>query len=81
MRYFKSINDGYIQTVGAGVGGIEITEAEYAEIMEVIANRPNGNYLLKSDLTWEEYTPEPYDPDDDEVIADEIITAIQEAME
>lgn len=72
MRYFKSLSDGYIYAIGTGSGGIEITEAEYNEIMAIIQNRPiaeGKGYRLKADLTWEEYDlpPEPEPSDEDEL--------------
>lgn len=58
MRYYKYIEDDYIKGVGIGCGGNEISENEYNEIMELIANKPISNvygYKLKTDYTWEEY--------------------------
>ena len=60
MRYYKTIDDGYITAIGTGGGGTEITESEYNEIMTVIQNKPprteTTDYHLKTDLTWEAYT-------------------------
>ena len=68
MRYYKTVDDNFIISVGTGSGGEEITENEYAEILETISNKPTGSegfdYRLKTDLTWEEYektVPEPID--------------------
>ena len=58
MRHYKQISDNYIVAIGTGHGGIEITEAEYTEIMSIIQNCPQTagkGYHLKTDLTWEEY--------------------------
>ena len=67
MRYYKTIENGFILTIGTGDGGEEITEAEYDEIMAVIHNKParteTTDYRLKTDLTWEAYPVEPPDPD------------------
>lgn len=81
MRYYKQINDEYIDGIGTGDGGTEITESEYNEIMTIIRNCPvreGYGYRLKTDLTWEEYedpTPPP-DPSE-EVSADEIADALE----
>lgn len=63
MRYFKSIVNGIIYTVGTGSGGVEITEDEYNEILSVIHDKPKAtettDYRLRDDLTWESYEIEP----------------------
>jgi len=55
--------------VGVGMGGTEISEAEYNTILSVIHNKPKAtetiDYRLKEDLTWEAYEVEPPDPDPD----------------
>ena len=70
MRYYKLIEDGYITAIGTGGGGVEITEAEYDEIMLIVQNKPprteTTDYRLKTDLTWEEYERPP-EPDEDEL--------------
>lgn len=66
MRYYKVIEGDYITMIGTGFSGEEIDEAEYAEILEVLQNRPSRtettDYRLKADLTWEAHQIEP-DPD------------------
>ena len=37
-RYYKQIVSGYIPAIGTGNGGVEVTEAEYAEIPALIAD-------------------------------------------
>lgn len=72
MKY-KSIIAPYITCIGEknnlADGEIEITEAEYNEILSVIRDKPKGtdttDYRLREDLTWEEYEVEPPDPDPD----------------
>lgn len=68
MRYYKVISGGYINSIGIGVAGTEITQAEYAEILDVITNKPAAtettDYLLKEDLTWEEFELDPPDPEE-----------------
>lgn len=67
MRYYKTIGNGYILSIGTGNGGTEITEQEYAEILAVIRNKPTAregyDYRLKTDLTWEEYALPPIEPE------------------
>ena len=69
MRYYKTIDSGYILGIGTGNGGTVITEAEYDEIMAVIRAKPADTetigYRLKTDLTWEQYSIDPPDPDED----------------
>lgn len=77
MRYYKTVKNGYIYLVGVGNGGTEITEEEYDTILEVVHNKPQAtdtkDYLLKEDLTWEEYEIEPVEP---EPTAEEIINIL-----
>lgn len=63
MRYYRNDKDGYLLSIGTGNSGTEITSEQYAEIRGVIANKPDGDYLLTSSLEWEPYTPEPAEPD------------------
>lgn len=67
MRYYKTIDSGYIISIGTGSGGEEITEQEYAEILATIRNKPTAregfDYRLKTDLTWEEYAMPPVEPE------------------
>ncbi len=67
MRYCKIIDSGYIIAIGTGEGGVEITESEYTEILDIIHNKPTAtdttDYRLKLDLTWEPYEIDPPDPD------------------
>lgn len=76
MKFFKTIIDGYIASIGTGSGLTEITEEEYSEILAVIQQKPQDTdtigYRLKSDLTWESYEHEPSpeaDPDAEEALA------------
>lgn len=71
-RYYKQTDDVYILAVGVGVGGMEISAAEYSEILSIIQNCPiaeGKGYRLKTDLTWEAYDmpPEPEPSDEDEL--------------
>ena len=81
MRYYKQIIDNYLTAIGTGPGNIEITEAEYNQILSIIQNRPQSEgkgYKLKTDLTWEEYylPPEPEPSDEDEISAEEALDII-----
>lgn len=58
MRHYRVDKDGYLLSIGTGNGGVEITEEEYNHILEVIRNKPEGDYILTSSLEWEAYTPE-----------------------
>ena len=65
--YYKMTSNGYILAIGTGTGGEPITEEEYNTILTAIRNKPQAtettDYMLKTDLTWEPYTPEPGEPD------------------
>ena len=67
MRHYKTIDSGYIISIGTGSGGEEITAQEYTEILSVIRNKPTAregfDYRLKTDLTWEEYELPPVEPE------------------
>ena len=72
MRYYKQIIDNYLTAIGTGPGNVEITEAEYNQVLSIIQNRPQSEgkgYRLKTDLTWEAYDlpPEPEPSDEDEL--------------
>lgn len=77
MRFYKSLNNGYILAIGTGGGGTEITETEYNEIKTVIQNKParteTTDYHLKQDLTWEAFEVEPVDPAEEELGAEEAL--------
>lgn len=80
-RYYKQTDDVYILAVGVGVGGMEISAAEYSEILSIIQNRPSADgkgYRLKTDLTWEAYDLPPVSEpsDDDEISTDEALNIL-----
>lgn len=82
MAFYKLTEDSYITVIGTGNGGIEISESEYNEIMNVIRNRPSAEgkgYRLRTDLTWEEYDlpPEPPPDPQEEISADELGQALE----
>ena len=76
MRY-KIVNGGYIEAVGIGNAGIEISQSEYDEIISVIAEKPidtaTVGHKLKTDLTWESYEKEPVPPYVDEPTTEELL--------
>lgn len=87
MRYAKHISDEYIVGVGTGNGGTEITREEYDEILTIIAEQPTPRegfgYLLRTDLTWEEYELPPVedpDPVEEAPTTEEMMEAIQEGV-
>ena len=59
MRYYKIIYNGYIGRIGVGNGGIEISQEEYENLVQIINNKPVAEsgyvYKLKEDLSWELY--------------------------
>ncbi len=67
MAFYKQTENGYLIAVGADMGGTEITEAEYNEILSTIRTKPPAtettDYRLREDLTWEETPIDPPDPD------------------
>lgn len=62
--------------------GKEITEEKYAQIMEIIRNKPHKDgydYRLREDLTWEEYElPKP--EEDENIDPTEIAEALEEIV-
>lgn len=81
MRYNKQTSNNYIIAIGTGSGGIEITEAEYNAILEIIQSCPAAEgkgYRLKTDLTWEEYDlpPEPEPSDEDELSDTQVLNIL-----
>ena len=79
MRYYKLIENGYLTTIGTGVGGVEITEEEYNSILVHIRSCPEApsgyGYRLKEDLTWETYELPIVEETD--ISSDELMTMIE----
>lgn len=73
MRYYKLVNDGYIDLIGTGYGHDEITEEEYNNILTIIHNYPTPpegkGYRLRTDLTLEEYDLPVVESSDNEVVS------------
>ena len=81
MRHYKILDGGYIVFVGVGMGGTEISEAEYNPILAVIAARPADTptrlHRLRTDLGWDEIAVEPPAPDPDpELDGDEALAIL-----
>lgn len=82
MRYYKIIIDGYLIAVGTGNGGIEITEAEYNNLLGIIHNKPIAevgyDYRLREDLEWELYELPPMPIEDEEATTEDYEAALTE---
>ena len=68
MRYYKTIENGYLVSVGVGVGGTEITGPEYNEILGIIRSAPTVpdgyEYKLRAEtLEWELAELPPVEPE------------------
>lgn len=63
MRYYKNTADGYLLSIGIGLGGTEITEKDYNAILAVSTQKPatteTTDYMLLENLTWKPYTIDP----------------------
>lgn len=84
MRYYKTIDNGYISAIGTGGGGTEITATEYNEIMTAIQSKPprteDTDYRLTEQLEWVAY--ERIEPViDDELDAEEALSILMGATE
>ena len=71
--------------IGIGQNGTAISEDEYNKILSVIRAKPprvgTTDFHLREDLTWEEYEIPEVEPDsEEEVDAEEIAAAIEEAL-
>lgn len=73
MRYYKNIDEDYLQSVSIGTGQIEITQEEFENLLSIIRAKPADTghkiWRLSTDLTWELYElpPEPEPRDSDEL--------------
>ena len=83
MRYYKLIENGYLTAIGKGVGGVEITEKEYNEILSLIRAKPTAekgfDYWMKEDKTWELVEIPVVEPTetDDEISGEELLDMIE----
>lgn len=86
MRYYKTIIDDYVASITTDAGQVEITRAEYDDIMALIrtAPTPPDGYAYKlraDDLTWElmELPPVPDEPTvEDKAEAYDILMGVTE---
>ena len=68
MRFFKNILSGFLVSISTNAGVVEITESEYATIMQKIQNKPADpdgyQYKLRADnLEWELVELPPVEPE------------------
>lgn len=80
--YWKQIIDGYITAIGTGKGKVQITQAEYDEILSMLRNRPTApegyGCRLTADLVWELYELPPEEVTDEEATAEDYEAALGE---
>lgn len=73
MKYYKNIDEDYLQSVSIGTGQIEVTQEEFENLLSVIRAKPmdigRKIWRLSVNLTWElhELPPEPEPSDNDEL--------------
>lgn len=70
MQYYKNTKDGIILGIGTEGKGVELTEEQYAYILNVIENQPTppdgyGYHLRDADLKWELYELPPETEEED----------------
>ena len=57
MKYYKNIENGYIASISTQYGQVEISEAEYIDILFLVRNAPIAQagfaYRLRENLSWE----------------------------
>lgn len=84
-RYFKTVENGKITSVGVGVGGTEVARLEYEDILIALRALPKPNddwvYTLNEDLTvCREPNPDPatMDENDRYAYAGRILLGVEE---
>lgn len=79
MHYYKTVESGYILSIGMGEGGNGISRTEYEELAATIAAKPHPSgstdYRLRTDLTWEPFAIEPQ-PTETEINNEEALEII-----
>ena len=85
IKYFKTVENGYIPCLEAGsAGDIEITQEEYENILNIIRSQPIPEvgyiYRLREDLTWELCETEIIDENEEEISHEEFMTMIEEVL-
>lgn len=82
MRYYKTIRDGYIISVGVGNCGIEIEESEYESILSMLNNKPEKaegrKTMLTEQLEWEQV--EDTNQYEAEISGEELLTMVEEVL-
>lgn len=71
MRYFKVLDeDGYVMSVGIGVGGETISSIEYMKFQRCFNNKPSKygyEYKLNQNYTWKSFELDRSELSDEEV--------------
>ena len=82
MRHYKIVKDGYVVGIGTGLGGVEIAQEEYENILAIIENKPAAetgfDFRLCEDLTWELVEVPVVDPVDEEATEADYLEALAE---
>ena len=82
VKYYKNTDGGYVVLIGKNIGGEEISQEEYENILSVIHNRPIAEagftYKLRTDLTWELHEVPPVAEEDMEATEEDYISALEE---
>lgn len=76
-QYYKTIVNGFINTIGIGTNGIAISEAEYQEVLRIVHSKPaktaTVDYMLSENMEWVPYEieapGEDVDLDSDEALS------------
>lgn len=82
MKYYKNIDEDYLQSVSIGTGQIEVTQEEFENLLSIIRTKPmdigRKIWRLSVNLTWEphELPPEPEPSDEDEISTDEALNIL-----
>lgn len=77
-RYYEQTSNGYILSYGISEHtGTEITEVRYNDILDAVVHMPQDeegiSYRLKTNLSYEQITVDPVDPDIDDTEAMSIL--------
>ena len=80
--YYKTIEGGFITSIGTCAGQTEITQEEYDSILAVIQSRPipdaGFDYRLREDMTWEQVERPEEEPELTDEEAMNIILGVSE---
>lgn len=79
MKYYKNADNGYIKCLSTEAGQMEITEAEYTQILSICKNKPADTedyyYRLTDTLQWEKQ-PRTHTEDADDLSAEDALGII-----